>query len=422
MAYSENVLKLLSRSPSVFHVVDNMEKAFAAQGYQELREGEPFAVVPGKGYYVKRNGSSIIAFYVPTEFQWGMSLAATHNDSPSFAVKPHPFLKKGNVTVLNVEPYGGGIFYTWLDRPLSFAGRVYTIVGEEIHCNLVDIDQDLLVIPSLAIHMNRDVNNGYAFNAAKDMTPIFYVEPEFDTFEEYLKATCSLEGEVLSLDLFLYVRENPRVIGPKQDLVLSPRLDDLSSAYANLLAFLVANRDKKAGKISVFASFDNEEVGSLTAQGAHSDFLRSTVERMLVALGGDEEHRHMAIANALMLSVDNAHASHPNHMDKCDPTSIVNLNGGIVIKYNADQKYTTNAASSAYVKSLCLDLGQKFQEFTNRSDMRGGSTLGNISNAEVSILSADIGIAQLAMHSCVELCGLKDIEEMKNLLAAHYSR
>lgn len=422
MKYTESVLSCLDKSPSVFHVVANMVEELKKKGFVALNEEDPYELEAGKGYYVTRNGTSVIAFFIPKERELGYRLVATHNDSPSFAVKPNPLLKGNGVTRLNVEPYGGGIFYTWLDRPLSFAGRVVVQGKEGLETYLVDAGEDLLVIPSLAIHMNRSVNEGCAFNAAKDMVPLFLGKETEGDFNDYLKKTFSLPADVLSHDLFLYVRESPRILGEENDLLLAPRLDDLSSAYASLAAFLDAAPKKEAGQIPLFASFDNEEVGSLTAQGANSDFLKSTLARIGAALGDNEEQRLQATALSLMLSVDNAHATHPNHAELADATSPVYMNKGIVIKYNAAQKYTTNAVSSAYVKSLCLELGQSYQEFTNRSDMRGGSTLGNISNAEVSLLSADIGIAQLAMHSSVETCGLNDIEDMAKLLAAHYDR
>ena len=412
-------MELLGRSPSCFHAAANMKEALEEAGFVLLKEEEPFAVKRGGKYYLTRNDSSIIAFMVPEDASLGFRIAASHNDSPSFALKPNPIYAREGVTSINVEPYGGGIYYTWLDRPLSFAGRVFYKDEEGIKSTLVNIDEDILVIPSLAIHMNREVNKGYAFNTAKDMVPLWLDHAAEGDFATYLKEKGNVPGEILSHDLFLYVRENPRLVCG-DSFLLSPRLDDLSSAYTSLLGFLDACKEKEAGFIPVFVSFDNEEVGSLTMQGANSDFLKNTLRRILLSLGYPTEQLMMAFASGVLLSVDNAHASHPNHMDKSDPTSKVFLNQGIVLKYNAEQRYTTSARSAAYVKSLAASLDQPIQEFTNRSDMRGGSTLGNISNAEVSLVCADIGIAQLAMHSSTELCGVKDIERMAVLLKAHY--
>ncbi len=417
----ESVVRLLNGSHSCFHAVAKMRKELLDAGFAELSEKEPFSLKKGGRYFLTRNGSSLLAFAVPNEPALGFRLAATHNDSPTFALKPNPILNRNGVASLNTEPYGGALYYPWLDRPLSFAGRLFYQGKEGVECALVDIDEDLLVIPSLAIHMDREVNNGRKWNPAKDLVPLWSSQEIAGDFAGYLGKKCGIDAPILSHDLFLYVREEPKFIGENKDLLLSPRLDDLSSAYASLLAFLNAC-DKNEGQIPVFVSFDNEEVGSLTAQGANSDFLVSSLRRILGSLGYDAEEQAIAFSRSLLLSVDNAHANHPNYPELSDATTKVALNGGIVLKYNAAQKYTTNGESAAYVKGLCLELGDPYQEFTNRSDMRGGSTLGNISNSEVSLLSADIGIAQLAMHSCVELCGTKDIERMVRLLEAHYSR
>lgn len=417
----ESVLSLLQGSHSCFHAVEKMKRELLKAGFKEVKEKEPFTVKLGDKIFLTRNDSSILAFAVPKKMHLGFRLAATHNDSPTFALKPSPILNRNGVASLNVEPYGGALYAPWFDRPLSFAGRVFYQGKEGIECKLVDVDEDLLVIPSVAIHMNREANKGAELNPAKDLIPLWSDLEIDEDFAEYLAKKCNVDGKILSHDLFLYVRQEPKLVGEDKTLLLAPRLDDLSSAYSSLLAF-IESADKEEGLIPAFVSFDNEEVGSLTAQGANSDFLITNLRRVMDCLGLDKESQTIAIARSILLSVDNAHANHPNHPELSDATTHVALNGGIVLKYNAAQKYTTNGESAAYVKGLCLDLGDPYQEFTNRSDMRGGSTLGNISNAEVSLLSADIGIAQLAMHSCVELCGVTDIERMVRLLKAHYSR
>lgn len=418
--YLPVTMELLGRSHSPFHAVYQMQQALLSSGFTKLEESKRFDVRRGGKYFITRNGTSIIAFMIPENAALGLRLAATHNDSPTFAVKPNPVLKKGSVTSINVEPYGGGIYYSWFDRPLSMAGRVIVNINGETFATVVDIDEDILIIPSLAIHQNREVNKGYEFNAARDMVPLWLDHDYEGDFSSYLMQKCGIEeGEIIAHDLSLYVREEPRLIC-EGSLLVAPRLDDLASSYTSLLGFIEACENKTEGYIPVFVSLDNEEVGSLTAQGANSDFLRRTLNRLFAALELDEDEKGIALTNSIMLSVDNAHANHPNHPEKADPTTKVALNGGIVIKYNADQRYTSNSLSAAYVKNLAAKLGQPIQEFTNRSDLRGGSTLGNISNSEVSILSADIGIAQLAMHSCVETCGAEDIARMAALLKAHY--
>ncbi|MCR5348883.1 MAG: M18 family aminopeptidase [Bacilli bacterium] len=415
----KNVLDYISCSHSPFHAVLQVKEALLEEGFIELDESKRFELVPGGKYFLTRNGSSILAFVYPNEDTYGYHIAATHNDSPTFVLKPKPVIVSGDVTKLNVEPYGGAILYSWFDRPLSFAGRVYAKVGEEIICHYVDLDEDALVIPSLAIHQNREVNSSFAPNPAIDMVPLWLDETYEGDFDAYLAKKFGIGGTVLSHDLNLYVREEPRMVGGNQDLVLSPRLDDLACAFSSLLGFLEASK-KPSKHIPVFVSFDNEEVGSLTQQGADSDFLVRTLQRIESALGHDADGQGMAFANSILISADNAHANHPNHPEKADPTTHVRLNGGIVIKHDAAQHYATNAETSAYVKSLCESLGDPYQEFNNKSDARSGSTLGNISNAQISLKCADVGIAQLAMHSAVELCGYHDIFKMEALLQAHF--
>lgn len=415
MDHLNQVIDLLSRSHSPFHAVSEMEIELQKHSFALLSEDKPFEIKPGGKYYVKRNGTSIIAFAIPKKPAFGFQIAATHNDSPSFKLKPHPFVPCSQGVKLSVEPYGGALFYTWLDRPLSFAGRIVVSKEGVIEERLFDLEDSSFVIPSLAIHQNRGANESLALNPAVDLLPLLGKAP--NKLEDLL----GQDGvEVLSHDLFLYIKEEPKIVGLAKDQLLCPRLDDLSSAYSSLFAFVSA--EKEEGNIPLFASFDNEEVGSLTRQGARSDFLVNILDRILLALGANEEERIMAASKSVMLSVDNAHANHPNHPEIADPTTMVKLNGGIVIKYNANASYTTDAAASAYVKDLCKAINEPYQEFSNRSDMRGGSTLGNLSNGKISMMTADIGIAQLAMHSSVELCGTEDIEKMVDLLRKHYEK
>ncbi len=288
-----------------------------------------------------------------------------------------------------------------------------------IHTHLVNIDRDLVMIPNLAIHMNRQANDGYAYNAQKDMVPLFGDGNAKGCFLKIVADSCGInQEEILATDLFLYNRMPGTVWGANEEFISSPKLDDLECAYTSLQAFLNASNDKSA---SVYCVFDNEEVGSGTKQGADSTFLQDVLGRINSAYGRTQEQLNMAIASSFMLSADNAHAIHPNHMDVSDPTNIVEMNRGIVIKYNANQKYTTDAVSAAVFKSICQKAGVPCQSFTNRSDMLGGSTLGNISNAHISLNTIDIGLAQLAMHSCYETAGVKDIEYMIKGIQAFYN-
>ncbi len=415
MQYLDKTIELLNKSYSPFHVVNNLKELLDEKGYKELSEKEDFQLEEGGKYYLTRNGSALIAFSVPTDpKESAFRISASHTDSPTFKIKPNPVRNYKNLVSLNVEPYGGMIDAPWLDRPLSFAGRVfYFDKNDELKETLLNIDEDLMVIPNLCIHFNRNINSGYAFNAAKDMIPLLGVEKDFD-FQKYLLSKIEGAKEILSFDLFLYNRDTAKRIGLHKEFLSSPKLDDLSSTYSVLLGFL----DAKPTYFNIYCAFDNEEVGSLTKQGAYGTFFKDTITRIGKELDLPLEKM---LAKSLLVSVDNAHANHPNHPEISDPTTSVLLNEGIVVKYNANQTYTSDALSVANLKNIVKDSNVKFQDFTNRSDLRGGSTLGNLSNNQVSISSVDIGIAQLAMHSCNELCGAYDVDSMSILMREFFS-
>ena len=418
----DKIINLLNESYSPFHVVKNIENELKENGFSLLKENQNFRLEKGKKYYVKRNDTSIIAFEIPDDFSFASSsflLTATHNDSPTFKIKPNPIIHKGNLMLLNTEPYGGGIYATWLDKPLSIAGRVLVEKDDRIESRLLAIDEDLLEIPNVCIHMNRTVNSENKVNPSTDTLPLFGIDQNDFSFDKYLLKQLNLEGyEVLSHDLFLYNREKAKLIGREKEFLASGRLDDLSASYSALLGFLSS---KKGKAIKVYASFDNEEVGSLTRQGASSTFLKETLKRVIIALGGKDDDFEKTIASSFMLSIDNAHADHPNHMEYTDKTTKVEMNKGIVIKYNANQSYTSDALSSAIVKSIMKKNAIPYQEYTNRSDLRGGSTLGNISNSEVSLITVDIGLAQLAMHSSYEIMGKKDIDYLVDFTKDYFA-
>ncbi len=422
MNNTEKIISLLNQSYSPFHAVSNIEKELLSHSFLALKENRNYDIQPGNSYYVKRNDTSIIAFTVPKKFtkdNLRFLLSATHNDSPTFKIKPNPIVRKDNLMLLNTEPYGGGIYATWLDKPLSIAGRVFTEEKDGIHSHLLVIDEDLLEIPNVCIHMNRTVNSANTVNPAVDTLPIFGTDEENFSFNDYLLEKLGLDREesnVLSHDLFLYNREKATRVGYHQEFLASGRLDDLSAAYTVLLGFLSSEENVA---IKVYASFDNEEVGSLTRQGANSTFLKETLKRIVTALGGEKDDFEKAVASSFMISVDNAHANHPNHPEYTDKTTNVQLNKGIVIKYNANQSYTSDALSASLIKAIMKKYGIPYQEYTNRSDLRGGSTLGNLSNSEVSLITIDIGIAQLAMHSSYELLGVEDLSHMISF-ASHY--
>lgn len=423
---TETLISMLKESYSSFHVVKNIEEYLFEHGYIKLDEKEDYVLEKGKNYFVTRNSSSLIAFKVPSDHELRFQITASHTDSPTFKLKPMPFKFYKNYVSLNVEPYGGVINHTWIDKPLSIAGRVMVKKKDRIKTELVYLDRDLCIIPSLAIHMDRNINTSHEFNPAKDMIPLFSLlkddeNPSFDVFlKEEMKELGQIEkeDEILSFDLYLVNRENPSLLGANKEFLASCKEDDLASTYSALLGFVDA---KENHAIDVYAAFDNEEVGSLTKQGANSTFLKDTLKRILLSLEGNKDHFEKAISSSLLVSIDNAHAIHPNFPALADPTSEVLLGKGIVIKYNANQSYTSDSFSSAILKSLCDKAHVPYQEFTNRSDLRGGSTLGNISNSEVSLTSVDIGIPQLAMHSSYEVLALDDVKSMIELVNTYYS-
>ncbi len=415
MNYKEQLIGMLETSYSPFHAVKNIVSRLKESGFEELHESSEFALEKGHSYYVVRNGTSVIAFKVPSVIDNPMcKIAAVHTDSPTFKIKPNPVKRFKNIVSLNCEPYGGGIYYTFFDKPLSLAGRVFVKKDGKVVPQLVAIEKDLLYIPSVCIHMNRQCNTGYEFNAARDTIPMMGDLPTDFSFNAYLSEIVG--AEVVSYDLFIYNRQKPTLVGFNGEYLSSPRLDDLSAAYTMLMGFL----ESEPKELSIYAAFDNEEVGSLTKQGANSDFMKHTIGRIYNALGFSKEQRFAALSKSFLLSVDNAHANHPNRPDLSDSTTDVRLNGGIVLKYNANQSYTSDGLSGSIVKELCAVAGVNVQEYTNRSDLRGGGTLGNISNSEISLTAADIGIAQLAMHSANELMGIEDANAMVALATIYY--
>lgn len=412
---TEDLIKFIEVSPTAYHAAANFADMLDAKGYKHLNECDEWDIEAGSRYYATRGGSSIIAFNMPEKADYAnYQIAAAHSDSPSFKIKTNPEMTvDGHYTCLNVEKYGGMIMAPWFDRPLSVAGRVIvkekTQSGEKFVSKLVNIDRDLCMIPNIAIHMDREVNSGYSYNAQKDMIPLIGSEMAGGRLEQIITGK-SYADSVVGMDLFLYNRQQGCVWGADNEYVSAPRLDDLMCAYSCMRA-LIDGRIS-ADSVSVCAVFDNEEVGSTTKQGADSTFLRDVMERIAVCSGKSEEARRIAESSSYMLSADNAHAVHPNHTDKADPTNRPYMNKGIVIKHNANQKYTTDAVSDTIFKAVCEKAGVPYQTYVNRSDIAGGSTLGNISNSHVSVNTVDIGLAQLAMHSPYETAGVNDTQYM----------
>ena len=405
---NKELLQFLDHSPNAFYAVANMQKELEDAGFTRLYEGCPWTLSGGHGYYVTRNDSAIIAFRIPEGGYQGFQIMASHCDSPVFKIKTNAEIVVDNSYVkLNVEKYGGMLCAPWLDRPLSVAGRVIVQTEEGIATKLVNVDRDLLIIPNVAIHMNRQVNDGYAFNAQVDMLPLFCEQgEEKNQFMQLIADEAGVQVEdILDTDLFLYDRMKGTTLGLHGEFIASGRLDDLQCAFASLKGFLAAELKQS---IAVHCVYDNEEVGSGTKQGAASTFLKDTLQRISRAMGRSEEQYLMSIASSFMVSADNAHAVHPNHAEKADPTNRPYMNLGIVIKYSANQKYTTDGVSGAVMRAICKKAEVPYQTFTNRSDMLGGSTLGNISQAQVALNTVDVGLPQLAMHSPYETAGARD--------------
>ena len=372
-----------------------------------LKEEEKWEIEKGGRYFVTRNDSSIVAFTIPETGFTGYRIMASHSDSPTFKIKENPEMEVDKKYVkLNVERYGGMLCAPWFDRPLSVAGRVIVKEGDSFVTKLVDVDRDLLMIPNLAIHMNREVNDGYKYNAQVDMLPLYGDISSKDTFMKTIaKAAGVKEEDILGHDIFLYNRVKGSIWGANEEFVSSSRLDDLQCAFSSLQGFL---KGEKKEYVAVHCVLDNEEVGSGTKQGAASTFLYDTLVRVNECLGLSYEEYLRGLAKSFMLSADNAHAVHPNHKEVADPVNRPYKNEGIVIKHSANQKYCTDGVSAAIFKDLCREAGVPFQTFTNRSDILGGSTLGNISNTKVALNAVDIGLPQLAMHSPYETAGVKD--------------
>lgn len=415
MREMEDFLHFLNHSPSRYHAVANLCGELEAAGYTRLSEGETQSLAPGGKYFVTRGGSSLLAFRIPRADFTGFMISASHSDSPTFRIKENAELNgpEGYVR-LNTERYGGMLCAPWLDRPLTVAGRALVKCGDAIEARLVYVDRDLLMIPNLAIHMNRKANEGFAYDPKCDMVPLMGMNLEKGAFRAIVARTAGCKPEdVLGTDLYLCQRQRAVVWGAEDQFISAQGLDDLQCAWGCFRGFLAA---EDSASVPLYVLMDNEEIGSGTKQGAGGTFLIDWIERICAGVGRE---RLSAVANSFLVSADNTHAVHPNHPEYADPTHRPAMNGGVVLKQGV--RYTTDGVSQAIFAALCEKAGVPVQRFANRSDLPGGGTLGLIATAHVSVHAVDIGLAQLAMHSCFETAGAQDTDHLIRAMTAFYS-
>ena len=401
----------LDGAHSVYHAAAGLAKELEAAGYVRLQEQQAWQLAPGGKYYLTRGGSALAAFRIPEGEPTGFLMAAAHTDRPSFKMKENGELT-GKYTRLATEKYGGMILSTWLDRPLSIAGRVLVETETGAQSRLVDIDRDLLVIPNVAIHMNKKTNEGYAYNPAVDTLPLLGGETAAGKLQALLEEAAG--GKILGHDLYLYVRENSRICGLEEEYLCAQALDDLMCAWCCTRGFV---ESQTAGSVPVLCLFDGEEVGSASVQGAASDFLESTLERICCAMGWNKAQM---LSQSFMISADNAHAQHPNHPELSDGTNAPVVNGGIVIKFNANLRYATDGVAAALLRKVCQKADVPVQTYYNRADLPGSTTLGGISLSHVAVPTADIGLAQLAMHSVWETAGVRDVLYLQDAMKVYF--
>ena len=401
----------LDAAHSMYHAQSYVAQVLQQSGYTPLDEAEAWDIVPGGKYYVTRGGSAILAFRIPTEPAVGFLMSAAHTDRPCFKLKENGELS-GTYARLAVERYGGQILSTWLDRPLSVAGRVMVETETGAESRLIDIDRDLLLIPSVAIHMNRQVNEGYKWNPVTDVMPLLAGTQSRGRFQSMLEEAAG--GKVLGHDLFLYIRQKAAVWGLDESFISSAALDDLECVWGCLQGFLAA---KESRSIPVFCAFDSEEVGSCSTQGADSTLLSDTLGRICAALGLELPR---LLSQSFLISADNAHAVHPNHPELADADNAPTMGGGIVMKFNSNMKYCTDGLCAALFRTVCKKANVAVQSYYNRPDIPGGSTLGCISIAHVSVPTIDIGLPQLAMHSCYETAAVSDAIALEEAMSAYF--
>ena len=419
--FNQGLAEFLDASPTPFHAVKSMAERLQSAGFSELDEASDWSLSAGAKHYVVRNGSSIIAFVMGSAAlsESGLRMVGAHTDSPCLMIKPQPELHKNGYFQLAVEVYGGALLNPWFDRDLSIAGRlVYRNKAQQLVQKLVDFKQPVAMIPSLAIHLDRQANSGRTVNAQTDIPPLLMIDKDgtgdFRTLlaEQFLPAG----AEVLDYELCLYDTQPAATVGLNQDFFASARLDNLLSCYVATEALLQVGGEQTC----LMVCNDHEEVGSVSAVGADGPFLEAVIERIIAADG--ESSLSRLLDRSLMISCDNAHGAHPNFADKHDAAHMPMLNGGPVIKINVKQRYATNSLSASMFRQLCADVDVPVQTFVSRSDMGCGSTIGPVTSSRLGVPTLDVGIPQLAMHSCRELTGFDDPERLTQVLQGFFNK
>ena len=428
-SFAREVIEFIDESPSTYHVVKNCSDILDENGFERIMPREKWKIKKGGKYFLKKSSSTIIAFTVGEDFDVknGFKIFGAHTDSPCFRIKPNPEIVTENVVRLNTEVYGGPILSTWFDRPLSIAGRVI-VKGEDSffpRTVKIKIDEPLLTIPNLAIHQNREVNNGVKIDKQNDVLPVISLINKNFEREGYLERiilekTGIKKEDIIDFDLYLYATEKGCLLGANEEFMSSPKIDNLASVYTGLIGLLEAEENQD--RINIFVAFDNEEIGSATKQGADSNYLLNTLERISLALGLSRGDFLQMLESSYILSADAAHAAHPAHLGKTDPTNRGKINEGISIKISAKQKYTSDGYSIAVIKQLIEGTEIQIQPFVNESNELGGSTIGPISSTHLDIDGVDLGVPMLAMHSVRELCGIFDVFYLKELAKEFFSK
>lgn len=411
--FNDGFFNFINSATSCFNCIDSIKNKLIKEGYIQVYENEKWNFKSGK-YFVIRNDASIIAFNIGINHKEGFNIVCTHSDTPDFIIKPKNNIYENNYLKLNVAPHGGILNYSWMDRPLSISGRIIYKDKNNFNKKIIDLEEALCVIPSEAIHLNDCANNNLNLNTQIDMIPVISLNADDNIIKNILSKKYNIDiNSICDYDLFLYSLDKPMYIGTNREMILSPRIDDLSCTYATLKSFIESDNDEN---INIMCVFNSEEVGSLTMEGADSSFLIDTLRRICSSIGCDI---YSSLYNSLVVCADNSHAVHPNHPDKSDINNYALLNKGIIISREKDT--STDGVSSSIFKSICDMANVLYQDITSRNDMCGGSTLSGLSIRHVSTNSIDIGIAQLAMHSANEIVGSDDIFYLYNALSKFYN-